>query len=890
MAGPGGPTVGRVNIRVAPDTSRFREELGRSLERLERALAVNIPTRIDTRTITRDAIAAKRTIERQLSGITTEIGLDPDQGDLARTVRALDAAARDRTATVRVRESGLDRLRDALGGLGRALGGVAGIGAAAGGIASLGAGAAVAAAQVVQLGAALAPLAGATAALPAVAASAGAALATLQVGLIGVGDAVEAALEGDAEALAGAVEGLAPAARSAVVELSELTPALESMQRAVQQGLFAPLEGELTRVAEVLLPTLREGMVEVAGSLGDMGRGLTSLATAPRTVEFLDAAFSSTAAAIDNAAMAVPNLLSGLTAIGIEGLPYVERLGAALTDATQDFQDWAIAAAEGGRVTEWIDGAIATFSQLGDIAGNVGGILGSVLSAAGDGGILDTIEALTGALDDFLASAEGVEALEGVFAGLSDVGSALAPVITALVSGIGALAPAVGRIAEAFGPVLTSAIDGLVPALAALEPGITAVIDALGQGIDALIATGGLEAIGTALSDILIALAPLLPLLGELAGTVLVLLADVLTALAPGLETLTTALVDALAPVLPELSEALTALVEALAPLIPALVEALLPVIELLPELLVMIAEQTSAWASMIDQLMPAIEWLVEGIGNIVAAAADLIIWLVDLATSFWEMAGDVEGAAAAISEWVGDMADAVADWFGDMRDGAADAVSDMVDRINDSIDALIDLVVGGVRDARDGAVEMIGGLVRGLRDGVGRAVDAVASLPRRIREFFGGARDWLVNAGKNVIYGLIEGIQDAAALLWDRMAGIAQGVRDYWPFSPARVGPLRSHPMDQAGENLARMLAEGMRRGESLVTAASHDLAASVIQPTLGDLPDTTVATTQGDMIRLLEALLAEVATTGGDIVLQVDSQEIARAAREGDRLASRR
>ena len=145
MAGPGGPTVGRVNIRVAPDTSRFRRELGQSLEALERTLTVNIPTRIDTKKVAQDAARVKADVERQLGHV--KVGVDVDTKAAA---AELARASRDRTSTIRVDvdRSALDRLQGVLGGLTRGLGkvtgGAAGIGAIAGAFSTLAAGAAAA--------------------------------------------------------------------------------------------------------------------------------------------------------------------------------------------------------------------------------------------------------------------------------------------------------------------------------------------------------------------------------------------------------------------------------------------------------------------------------------------------------------------------------------------------------------------------------------------------------------------------------------------------------------------------------------------------------------------------------------------------------------------------
>src|SRR5690606_37653793 len=188
----------------------------------------------------------------------------------------------------------------------------------AGGLAAVAGGAAVAAGQVVQLAAALAPLTGLLGTLPAAAGGAVPALATLRVATAGVGDAFSAAF-GDAEEFEAALENLAPAAQQVAREFRTLAPAPSELQQRVQQALFAPLRG----------------------ALGGATAELMSFAGSAQSVSFLDGLFDSTATAIRNANSALPNFLSGLFSIGQVGLPYLEDLGAAIDGLAARWATWA---------------------------------------------------------------------------------------------------------------------------------------------------------------------------------------------------------------------------------------------------------------------------------------------------------------------------------------------------------------------------------------------------------------------------------------------------------------------------------------------------------------------------------------------------------------------
>jgi len=887
LAGPGGPTVGRVNIRVAPDTSRFRRELGQSLEALERSLTVNIPTRIDTKKVAKDAARVKADVERQLGEVRTSVKVS---ADTAKASTEISAAARDRTATIRVNadQSALARIQGLAAGLGRSLGrltgGAAGIGAIAGALSTVAAGAAAAVVPLLQLGTALAPAVGILATLPAIAGTAVAALAPLVVAFSGMGEALGAALSGDAQALTEALEGLAPAAQGVVLAVGELAPGLGRIRDMVQEGFFRPLVEPVQTLGSTLLPTLGRGLTQVSLALGESAATLLAFVQEGRNLAGLDLLFASTGRSVENLNGFMPGLLVGFRELGIVGLPFMEQLSLAASEAATEFGRWATHAAESGEATRWIEDAIVVFQELGGIASNVGGIIGTIFTAAGGAGLLSTIEDITGRFNEFLQSAEGSAALEGIFTGLGSIMTALQPVFGALISGIGTLAPAVGRIAEAFGPVLTAAIEGLVPALLELEPGIIAIVDALGEAVGALVDSGALETIGTALSDILIAVAPLLPVLGELAGVLLGALAEAAIALAPGLALIATAMAEGLAPVLPELSAAFAELMEALGPLIPVLIEALLPVLDILPALVSLLAENFSTWAGAIADLAPHLANAIQFGGFLIEVLMGLVVGLLGVLGAILRWAGES-------SQKVRDTLRGMIDRFQEFRDRAIGAIVGLLTRGRDTFNRMRSAFSTIVSAIRSAVVSGISSMVTSARERVSGLVSTVRGLPSRIRSALGNLGNLLRTAGRNVITGLINGITSRMSDLWRRMGEIAQGIRDYFPFSPARRGPLRINPPDVAGENITRMLADGLGRGASLVSAAADQVAgAAVMRPQPAAAAGIGMYAGIGEQTALLARLLEAIREGRGDVVLEVDSTEIARATQQGNRQLARR
>jgi hypothetical protein len=98
------------------------------------------------------------------------------------------------------------------------------------------------------------------------------------------------------------------------------------------------------------------------------------------------------------------------------------------------------------------------------------------------------------------------------------------------------------------------------------------------------------------------------------------------------------------------------------------------------------------------------------------------------------------------------------------------------------------------------------------------------------VKAAIGGLGTLLIRSGRELIEGLIRGIKDKLGSLGRVMGSVAQKVRDYWPFSPAKTGPLSGRgSLLYAGRNLGGDLAAGMQRSLPRVEAASSQLAGAV-------------------------------------------------------------
>lgn len=269
---------------------------------------------------------------------------------------------------------------------------------------------------IIALGGALLDLSGLLLALPAALAVAGAAFATLKVAFSGFGEAVSALASGDLDKINEAMAKLAPAAQTVAREIDKLREPFAALRKEVQQSFFAPLEGDLTRLANATLPTLRKGMSGVAASFGELGSSILDLLGQNDIVESLGDIFETTANIVRDLSPEIVDFLGTLFGVIEHGLPFIERAFGKLGDGLQAVTDFLGGSLKSGEFEQFLNDAFATMGDLFDLAKALFGLLKSVFGDAGDEGrtFIQTLTELTQKMTDFFNSAEGQEVLQKV--------------------------------------------------------------------------------------------------------------------------------------------------------------------------------------------------------------------------------------------------------------------------------------------------------------------------------------------------------------------------------------------------------------------------------------------------------------------------------------------
>ena len=298
---------------------------------------------------------------------------------------------------------------------------------------------AAAAGVMASLAKATAPATAAVAALPAATLTAAAATSTLRVGLLGLGDAMDALASGDAEDLKEALDKLSPAAQKFVLAIRDMRGDFTALKNAVQDRLFAGLAGDFERLARAALPTVRTGMTQLAGSFNGVAREAMRVASTPWFSGHVERVFASTSRVTRTLTGAIEPLIRLALTLADAGAPLVERLAGWAVQGVRAASAWVEAKSAAGSLQAAVQGTGDALAQWGRIVVNLAVGLGNVIGQARDmnqvmsGGLLANLETATRQFRDWATSAQGQAQTAAVFRELGETLNTvamIAPVFT----------------------------------------------------------------------------------------------------------------------------------------------------------------------------------------------------------------------------------------------------------------------------------------------------------------------------------------------------------------------------------------------------------------------------------------------------------------------------
>jgi phage-related protein len=645
-----------------------------------------------------------------------------------------------------------------LGGLAASIGGIAG-----------GLGAAVP--LVAGLAAAVANMAPAAAlavsGLIAVRLAAGA----LKLGMIGVEDAVTAALDpSKAAEFEEALKKLAPSAQAFARQVKALAPEFKKLQQDVQERLFKGLDSVLKEMGTTTLPVLRKGLVDAAGSLNAMAKGVGAAAVSLSKSGILGRAVDGATTGLSNLSRVPGQLVTGLGQVGAAAAPAFAKLTASAGKAFDKLAAKLTKAFESGEMQAAIERAISLIGELAAVVKNIGSIIGSIFSAAeaSGGGFLGVLKEITGQAAKAFASPEVQAGLQALFGVMSQLAKSVGPILVSLLKTVGSvlkvLGPPVEQLVKHLG-------DGLLKIAVALGPVVVTLASAFGQLLTMALPLVDLAA--DLIAAILPALTPLFTALGAVikAATPLVaqLAATLGAVLMPIITTLATQVLPKLVPPFVELvNRIFPQLTNILVQLTPSLTDLGLALADLLVELTPLIVKVLELGVALFDDLMPYLGPL---IGLIVKLTAGALMVMAGAITRYVIPA--VQAIAALLR----------GDFSGALQHGktiASNFVNDVVRRFLNLRDRAGQALTQLGQSVGRSAAQMGQSLVRSVQQKLGEAAALFRGLPGLIRSSIPGAGGILHSIGQAIIRGLINGVTSMIPSLSGTLGRITASLPDW--------------------------------------------------------------------------------------------------------------
>lgn len=535
MSAPNAVIVGKVAIKVVPNTDSFRADAKRELRAAEAALD---PIKIDFTANVRSAVNEVRDAVRQAQKAAQDVDIEVDVGQASKRKAQAELAvlARTRVASIvpKVNKTAAAKVAATLG----ALTGARALGSAADSIAEF--------------------VGGLDKAIPKIGATSLAVTNLSSSLLAGTSNLLAfssslASTAGAALALPGIFAGFAVGAGATFAVLKDFNKILPEVA-----GKFTALQdrmsGRFWDVAEApfrsfingTFPEFARGMERTSTALGGF---FANLANSARQVfdGQLSQMFADTARSIDVAGRFTENYIGILEKLGSVGAGNLPRLAGYFGDISRTFDNWLGSKGQNG-LQEYVDTGVAALKDLGGVIAGTGSLLAGLARAAEKAGggslsaLRDTMEGaakavnsarfqrnLTGTFEaahmamDRLTRQSG-PAFEGFMVRLSDTlgkvlpragetgGKALAAIFDALDR------PTVERSVVKLFDDLDRAVGALAPTLPGVAKAAAAVVDTLGD-LTVNVARGAapaLETLGPAIEDLTKDLRPLITQLGNL--------------------------------------------------------------------------------------------------------------------------------------------------------------------------------------------------------------------------------------------------------------------------------------------------------------------------------------------------------------------------------------
>jgi phage-related protein len=832
MTSPGGMEVGRISIRVVPDTSKFRADLKRQLKQAIKGIDLRIPVKASVEGLREEIKKAEAEAAKSKAKMDVEVDGDGAVRETRRirqfiqktlgsikTTLSLNlpaslAIVRAQMAIIQKRVQGYNiRVPMEVVGISKWL---AILSAVAGLLLTI-------PHLIGAIGGAVAVVGGAFATLPALVAGAIASISAFAVGMNGVMDALSKA--GDGEKFEEALKDLTPNAQAAARALAGMREPLSEIRKSVQQALFQDMAEPLSRL-ERLLPPIKRGLTGIASAQNVMIRNWLKMATSQESVRDTDTILQNVRRGFDNARNSLANFARGFKDFTVVGSSFLPGFGKSIDDVSKRFAEWTRNARETGEMQQWIQNAIDKLKQLGRITADIWvGFRNIFESLRGGEDFLDIVERLSQGFRDWSEAEETQKTLQSLARVMRVVIDAATELFGQVFRTAGEvfreLEPFLVTFAQTFATVVADALRAITPMLKDMARWLSenkAIMVPLAITIISLVT--GFKLLATAARGVIAvkesfqALKAGATIIGEVGTKIGGSAKKISTALwesansaATWVSTMTSKWREAAAQAVVHSAEvskawvkktaqtaketavkwasaaadwiktwagaAKAAAVHAAKTAVAWITNIAKMVAATVAQMAVAVATWVANWVRMAATALAqaariALAWLI-AMGPIVLVIA-AVVALVALIILNWDR---IKNATKAAWDWVWNIIQTVVGWI-------VDRFTEFVGWLRGIWDGLwkfVSDIIGQARDIVSGIVDKIIGILRGIGDIVGDVVGFFEDIYNGIIGWFNDLFTWLGDLGKKIL----DAIGDLSSLLWDSGRQLVQGLWDGW-------------------------------------------------------------------------------------------------------------
>lgn len=404
----------------------------------------------------------------------------------------------------------------------------------------------------------------------------------------------------------GSATALIVALRNAGTELAPLKNDMQELGDIINETFWGRARQPILDLVTGLMPQLRNSFRDISEGIGDFTAALSNAFAVELSGGRMESIFKGIADGWRILSTGAPAFAGAMTSLSQIAATYTPRLASWFVRQADTFDNWLNAIASDGRLGEWMETAIDSMYDLWDVTRGVAGVfegLWKAAEAAGSKGLAGFADSML-KWERVVKGADFQRGMTAVFRGSNTAMSSFGDAFKSIGRLIADLDKTTERFIGSAGKFFGGLIDASAFALNTPQ---------FGRGVDDFSAglLRALEGIKPSLQPIADTFGNFLGLLGDLAGTVLPTATSVLAALMPSID----GIIAEIRPILPYLADGITKFAETVGPALSDFVDEAMPVVGVL----------LSAASELLVGVAPALRDIVIMLSELIAGLSDLL-------------------------------------------------------------------------------------------------------------------------------------------------------------------------------------------------------------------------------------------------------------------------